>query len=214
MLDMKGTIMVITVAVFMFLAPIVQGENSSDTSLEKVTILNATNQEVVLEDVIDENITLEELRENRFKAIYAVDNEMYPENVVNVASSIDEGEQRFSPTSREMDLLARAVYSEARGEPIKGQVAVAAVILNRIEDEQFPNTVEGVIFQPLAFTAVADGQFWLTPNQEAYDAAKIAIRGEDPSEGAIYYYNPVTATSRWIFSRTTITRIGRHVFAI
>ncbi|SES66396.1 cell wall hydrolase [Anaerobranca gottschalkii] len=120
----------------------------------------------------------------------------------------------FNVTDREMELLARAVYSEARGEPFEGQVAVAAVILNRVRHPEFPNTIEGVIFEPWAFTAVHDGQFWLTPNATAYKAVEEALRGVDPSNGAIFYYNPVTATNQWIRTRTIITRIGRHVFAI
>lgn len=121
---------------------------------------------------------------------------------------------RATVTQYEMDLMARTVFSEARGEPYVGQVAVAAVILNRLHSSQFPNSIYGVIFQPLAFSPVADGSFWLTPNQTAYNAVLDALRGWDPSHGALYFYNPVTATSRWIFTRRTITRIGRHVFAI
>lgn len=121
---------------------------------------------------------------------------------------------RATVTQQELDLLARTVYSEARGEPYEGQVAVAAVVLNRLHSSQFPNTISGVIFQPLAFSPVADGSFWLTPDQTSYNAAIHALRGWDPSYGALYFYNPVTATSRWIFTRRTIRRIGRHVFAI
>lgn len=112
----------------------------------------------------------------------------------------------------DMQLLARAVFSEARGEPFEGQVAVAAVIMNRIRSPLFPNTISGVIFQPLAFTAVADGQFYLTPNQEAFRAAQLAVNGWDPSGGALYYFNPRTATSRWIWTRPYIKTIGRHRF--
>ncbi len=126
----------------------------------------------------------------------------------------DSAELRYQPTNDEKKLLARAVYSEARGEQYQGQVAVAAVILNRIDDPDFPDDVAGVIFQPLAFTAVADGQFWLEPNEQSYRAVEEALQGSDPSTGAIYYYNPATATSWWIFTRQTITRIGRHVFAV
>ena len=125
----------------------------------------------------------------------------------------EEEERRYQPSDEEIDLLARAVYSEARGELFKGQVAVAAVIINRIDDPKFPDDVAGVIFQPLAFTAVADGQFWLQPDQTAYRAVEEALEGEDPSGGALYYYNPATASSWWIFTRPTITRIGRHTFA-
>ena len=112
----------------------------------------------------------------------------------------------------DMQLLARAVYGEARGEPFEGQVAVAAVIMNRIRSPLFPNTISGVIFQPLAFTAVADGQFYLTPNTEAFHAAQLAVNGWDPSGGALYYFNPRTATSAWIWTRPYIKTIGRHRF--
>lgn len=120
--------------------------------------------------------------------------------------------EKISP--KEMELLARAVYSEARGEPFDGQVAIAAVILNRVDHPDFPDTISGVIYQPWAFTAVHDGQFWLTPNETAYKAVEAALAGEDPSGGAIFYYNPVTATNRWIRSRPIITTIGKHVFAL
>ena len=123
-------------------------------------------------------------------------------------------EFRYQPTGEEIDLLARAVYSEARGEQFQGQVAVAAVIINRIEDPDFPDDVAGVIFEPYAFTAVSDGQFWLEPDENAYRAVEEALEGADPSQGALYYYNPVTATSYWIFTRQTIIQIGRHLFAM
>lgn len=115
-------------------------------------------------------------------------------------------------TQEEITLLARAVYSEARGEPYEGQVAIAAVILNRLAHSSFPNTISGVIFEPGAFTAVSDGQFWLQPNELAYKAARDAINGWDPTGDAIYYFNPDTATSAWIWSRPQIKRIGKHIF--
>lgn len=111
-------------------------------------------------------------------------------------------------------LLARTIYAEGRGEPYSGQVAIGAVVMNRIKSDQFPNTVAGVVYQKNAFTAVNDGQINLTPNDTAIKAAKDAINGWDPSGGALYYYNPAVATSKWIFDRQTITVIGRHVFAI
>lgn len=114
----------------------------------------------------------------------------------------------------DLKLLANAVYGESRGEPYEGQVAVAAVILNRIEHPDFPNTVGGVIFQPGAFTAVSDGQIWLTPNERAKEAVIDAMNGWDPSENAIYYFNPVTATSKWIWSRPQIKKIGMHIFCM
>jgi N-acetylmuramoyl-L-alanine amidase len=116
-------------------------------------------------------------------------------------------------SEQDLKLMANAVYGEARGEPYEGQVAVAAVILNRVEHPEFPDTVGGVIFQPLAFTAVADGQIWLTPNERAKEAVLDAINGWDPSENAIYYFNPITATSKWIWSRPQIKKIGLHIFA-
>lgn len=118
--------------------------------------------------------------------------------------------EQFS--SNDIQLMAQAVYGEARGEPYEGKVAVAAVILNRVEDDKFPNTVSGVIFQPGAFTAVSDGQIWLEPDESAYQAVRDAINGWDPSNGALYYFNPDTATSAWIWSRPQIKQIGKHIF--
>ncbi|WP_227395260.1 spore cortex-lytic enzyme [Jeotgalibacillus aurantiacus] len=117
-------------------------------------------------------------------------------------------------SKNDIQIMANAVYGEARGEPYEGQVAVAAVILNRIEDPAFPNTASGVIFEPLAFTAVADGQIWLTPNDQARRAVIDAINGWDPSENALYYFNPITATSEWIWTRPQIKQIGAHIFCL
>ena len=119
-----------------------------------------------------------------------------------------------STSSNDLYLLAKCVYAEARGESYTGQVAVAAVILNRVKSASFPNTIAGVIYQPYAFTAVSDGQINLEPNQTAYNAARDALNGWDPTYGAIYYYNPSTATSKWIYSRKTTVTIGKHVFAV
>lgn len=120
--------------------------------------------------------------------------------------------KRFTYTKSDVDLLARLVYSEARGESYKGQVAVASVVINRIHSSQFPNTMRGVIFEKRAFTAVDDGQFWLTPNTTARKAAIDAIRGWDPSGDALFYFNPAVATSKWIWSRPQIKTIGKHIF--
>lgn len=109
-------------------------------------------------------------------------------------------------------LLASAIYGEGRGEPYEGQVAIGAVILNRVDSPQFPNTIPGVVYQKGAFDAVADGQINLTPNEIAIRAAMDAINGWDPSNGALYYWNPSTATSRWIWSVPITKSIGRHVF--
>ncbi|WP_066294223.1 spore cortex-lytic enzyme [Bacillus sp. FJAT-29937] len=115
-------------------------------------------------------------------------------------------------SQNDIQLMANAVYGEARGEPYTGQVAVAAVILNRVNSASFPNTVSGVIFEPGAFTAVADGQIWLTPNDRAKEAVIDAINGWDPTGHALYYFNPDTATSAWIWTRPQIKRIGKHIF--
>ncbi len=111
-------------------------------------------------------------------------------------------------------LLARIISAESRGEPYEGQVAVGAVILNRIEHPSFPDTMAGVIYQPLAFSCVDDGQINEPVAESAYKAATDALNGWDPSGGAIYYYNPVTATSKWIRSRQIIKQIGKHVFCL
>lgn len=112
----------------------------------------------------------------------------------------------------DVDLLARLISAEARGEPYEGQVAVGAVVLNRVDHPSFPNTVSGVIYQHEAFTCVYDGQFDQPVAESAYRAARDAINGWDPSYGAIYYFNPSTATSAWIWSRPEIVTIGRHKF--
>lgn len=115
-------------------------------------------------------------------------------------------------SSTDLNLLARLVYGEARGEPYTGQVAVAAVVLNRVKNSSFPNTIAGVIYQSGAFDVVRDGQINMTPNSTAIKAAQDAINGWDPSYGAIYYFNPNTATSKWIWSRPMTVTIGNHRF--
>lgn len=114
----------------------------------------------------------------------------------------------------ELSLLARLVSGEARGEPYIGQVAVAAVVLNRVRDAAFPNTISGVIFQTGAFDAVWDGQFDMPPTESALRAARDAMNGWDPTDGCLYYYNPRTATNPWIRTRTVQLTIGAHAFAI
>ena len=119
-----------------------------------------------------------------------------------------------SYSSQDVYLLAKCIHAEARGEPYMGQVAVGAVVLNRVKSSSFPNTISGVIYQPYAFTAVIDGQMNLEPNETAYNAARDAMNGWDPTNGCIYYYNPATATSSWIWSRKVMITIGKHNFAI
>ena len=116
--------------------------------------------------------------------------------------------------SSDVYLLAKTIYAEGRGEPYTGQVAIGAVVMNRVRNSAFPNTISGVVYQKHAFTAVSDGQINLTPDDTAMRAARDAINGWDPTGGALYYYNPAVATSAWIFDRQTVTVIGRHVFAI
>lgn len=117
-----------------------------------------------------------------------------------------------SGNNSDLNLLSRLVYGEARGEPYQGMVAVAATVLNRVSDSRFPNSISGVIYQSGAYTCVADGQINLTPNEQSKKAAQDAINGWDPTYGCIYYFNPSTATSKWIWSRPQVLTIGRHIF--
>lgn len=128
-------------------------------------------------------------------------------------SSGSSGGTTSSYSEADINLLTRLIYGEARGESYVGQVAVGAVVMNRIKSASFPNTMSGVVYQRYAFTAVDDGQINLTPNATARKAALDAMNGWDPTYGAIYYYNPATATSSWIFTRKTTVTIGNHVFA-
>lgn len=122
--------------------------------------------------------------------------------------------QASSGLNREGDvyMLAKTIHAEARGEPYIGKVAVGAVILNRTRNPSFPNTIAGVVYQPLAFTAVADGQINLEPDAESIRAARDAINGWDPTYGCNYYWNPATSTSKWIWSRKVAIKIGKHWF--
>ncbi|MCG8514798.1 MAG: spore cortex-lytic enzyme [Halanaerobiales bacterium] len=115
--------------------------------------------------------------------------------------------------SNDIEMLARLVHAEARGEPFEGQVAVAAVLLNRVDSASFPNSISGVIYQPLAFESVANGQFYLPADSENVRAARSALNGWDPTHGAVFFWNPAKPVNRWIWSRSIIRRIGRHVFA-
>ena len=122
--------------------------------------------------------------------------------------------KKVSVSEHELNLLARIIFAESRGEPFKGQVAVGAVVMNRLASSQFPDTLKGIIEQPGAFTAVDDGQYQLKPDSTAYKAAVEAVAGNDPTHGALYYFNPKTATSSWIWTREQIVQIGNHIFAI
>ncbi len=133
---------------------------------------------------------------------------------VTLAASSSSESSGGSYSSGDSYLLAKCIYAEARGEPYTGQVAVGAVILNRVRSSKFPNSISGVIYQPYAFTCVADGQINLTPDANAKKAAQDALNGWDPTNGCLYYYNPATATSSWIWSRTVMLSIGKHNFAL
>lgn len=117
-------------------------------------------------------------------------------------------------TDSDIQLMARAINGEARGESYEGQVAVGAVILNRVKSSEFPNTISGVIYQPGAFTAVSDGQINepISEDSTVYKAARDALNGWDPTNGCLYYFNPNTATSSWIWSREIVKTIGKHNF--
>ncbi len=127
-------------------------------------------------------------------------------------TSSSSGSTSSSSNSSNVNLLARLIYGEARGEPYTGQVAVGAVVMNRVKSSSFPNSISGVIYQSGAFDAVRDGQINLAPDATAKKAAQDAINGWDPSYGAIYYFNPSTATNKWIWSRPMTVTIGRHRF--
>jgi len=133
-------------------------------------------------------------------------------HALGIYNSSSKSSSSSSVSNSNLNLISRFVYAESRGEPYTGQVAVASVILNRVKDSRFPNTVSGVVYQSGAFTCVSDGQINLTPNSTAKKAAQDAINGWDPSYGAIYYFNPATATSKWIWSRPMTVTIGHHRF--
>lgn len=128
------------------------------------------------------------------------------------AMGISSSSNSAGSDSNNLNLLARIIHGEARGEPYNGMVGVAAVVLNRVANPNFPSTVAGVIYQKGAFDAVSDGQINLTPSTQAYNAARDALNGWDPTGGAIYYFNPATATNKWIWSRPHTITIGRHRF--
>lgn len=152
----------------------------------------------------------------RFQKKYGLtqDGIVGPLTAAKMGISLSGGSSSSSYNSNDRYLLAKVIYAEARGESYTGQVAIGAVVLNRVEDSRFPNTIAGVIYQPWAFTAVNDGQINLEPNATAYQAADDALNGWDPTYGSVYYYNPQTATSSWIWTTTYVTQIGNHIFAV
>lgn len=130
-------------------------------------------------------------------------------NALGISSSSNSS---TSSNNSNLYLISQVIYGEARGEPYEGQVAVGAVLLNRVSDSRFPNTVSGVVYQSGAFTCVSDGQINLSPDSTAKKAAQDAVNGWDPTHGSVYYFNPNTATSSWIWSRPQTVRIGKHIF--
>lgn len=131
---------------------------------------------------------------------------------VSLKGTASSSSSSSKPTNSDLYLLSCCIYGEARGESYTGKVAVAAVVLNRVASSSFPNTISGVIYQSGAFTCVADGQINLGTNDECTRAAQDALNGWDPTGGALYYFNPATATSKWIWSRPQLITIGKHVF--
>lgn len=139
------------------------------------------------------------------------DNGLTPDGVAGAATQAkleSFGEVRVTA----LDQLARIIYSEARGESFEGQVAVGAVVLNRVQSGEFPSSIPDVILQPGQFTAVQDGQYRLKPNKTAYRAARQALNGADPTNGSLFYYNPAIATAKWSKSRPAVISLGRHTF--
>jgi N-acetylmuramoyl-L-alanine amidase len=160
--------------------------------------------------------TYRAVREFQSKNGLAVDGVVGNETKKALGMPLDEPQYQATRgvTSRDNTyLMAQAIYGEARGEPYVGQVAVGAVIMNRVNHPSFPNTIPGVIFQPGAFTAVSDGQIYLVPDDSALKAAGDALSGWDPTGGCIYYYNPAKTTNKWIWSRPVVKVIGKHRFA-
>ncbi len=161
--------------------------------------------------------TYKSVREFQYKNGLTVDGVAGPETLSALGLPTGTQAQQTAATTvssnKDVNLLAHLIHGEARGEPYTGQVAVAAVVLNRTRDSRFPSTIASVIYQPGAFDAVSDGQINLEPSDGSYKAAKDALNGWDPSYGCIYYYNPVTATSKWIWSRPIVIKIGKHNFA-
>lgn len=131
---------------------------------------------------------------------------------MDIGSDNESNTSSSSANSSNVYLLAKLIYGESRGEPYKGQVAVGAVVLNRVNDSAFPNSISGVIYQSGAFSVVSDGQINLSPNETALKAARDALNGLDPTNGCLYYYNPDKTTNKWIWSRPVMLVIGKHKF--
>lgn len=158
--------------------------------------------------------TFEAVKKFQKKNNLSVDGIAGPKTLQALGITSSGGSSNSSTTSNNTDLnlLSKLVHAEARGEPYKGMVAVAATVLNRVANSKFPNTIAGVIYQSGAYTCVSDGQINLEANEQSRKAAQDAINGWDPTSGCIYYFNPNTATSSWIWSRPQVMTIGSHIF--
>ena len=156
--------------------------------------------------------TVNAVREFQSKNGLSVDGVAGNSTLVALGVPVKSSDTTSAHSSGDVALLAKVISAEARGEPYSGQVAVGAVILNRIKPPSFPNSIAGVVYEPGAFSCMDDGQINEPVADSAYRAARDAMNGSDPTGGAIYYFNPVTATSKWIWSRPLITVIGKHRF--
>ena len=163
-------------------------------------------------DGIYGSLTVSAVKKFQQKNGLTVDGIAGPKTLTAMGITSSSSSSSSTNNSSNVNLLARVIYGEARGEPYTGQVAVGAVIMNRVKSSKFPNTISGVVYQSGAFDAVADGQVNMTPDATAKKAAQDAINGWDPSYGAIYYFNPNTATNKWIWSRPLTVTIGKHRF--
>ena len=150
------------------------------------------------------------------KSLISTDTKKSIDEIVEIGTKVDVSVSYnggLSANETDLELLAKAIYAESRGEVYRGQVAVGAVIVNRVKSSRFPNSIRGVVYAPGQFCTVRDGQINLKPSNQAYSAAKEALNGVDPSNGALYFYNPRTSTSSWIYSRPVLATIGNHRFA-
>ena len=163
-------------------------------------------------DGIYGSLTVTAVKKFQQKNGLSVDGIAGPKTLAAMGIMSSSSSSSSSNNSSNVNLLAKVIYGEARGEPYTGQVAVGAVVMNRVKSSQFPNTISGVIYQSGAFDAVSDGQINLTPDATAKKAAQDALNGWDPTYGAIYYFNPSTATNKWIWSRPMTVTIGKHRF--
>ena len=163
-------------------------------------------------DGIYGSLTVSAVKKFQQKNGLTVDGIAGPKTLTAMGINSSSSSSSSTNNSSNVNLIAKAIYGEARGEPYAGQVAVGAVIMNRVKSSKFPNTISGVVYQSGAFDAVSDGQINLTPDATAKKAAQDALNGWDSSYGAIYYFNPNTATNKWIWSRPLTVTIGKHRF--